>query len=241
MCCYTAFSPITVTSYTRLRVNQISSCSLNTDRWKNYKQSVHLYWVWLPKACWRGFVPPILFLACFPLFFPIFEVLFSNLALYSRDLNLGGRSCCCTALSFSFVLKCADLNVYLVDGSSERGDKDASKITTYPPGAVRFDCELRAVQVSCGFHHSGIFICTYFATLFEKQNTVMWYNSRDYVTLQWYWWKMETFTHLVTASTGNLDMEMSTPGMAHCCPTCFDACLCDRSYTIYNITVHVKI
>ncbi|KAF3843349.1 hypothetical protein F7725_002198 [Dissostichus mawsoni] len=41
------------------------------------------------------------------------------------------------------------------DGSSERGEKDASKITTYPPGAVRFDCELRAVQVSCGFHHSG--------------------------------------------------------------------------------------
>ncbi|XP_040517341.1 E3 ubiquitin-protein ligase MYCBP2 isoform X30 [Gallus gallus] len=42
------------------------------------------------------------------------------------------------------------------DGSGERGEKDASKITTYPPGAVRFDCELRAVQVSCGFHHSVI-------------------------------------------------------------------------------------
>ncbi|KAJ8253382.1 hypothetical protein GJAV_G00212310 [Gymnothorax javanicus] len=42
------------------------------------------------------------------------------------------------------------------DRSSERGDKDASKITTYPPGAVRFDCELRAVQVSCGFHHSVV-------------------------------------------------------------------------------------
>ncbi|KAA8587942.1 hypothetical protein FQN60_001136 [Etheostoma spectabile] len=42
------------------------------------------------------------------------------------------------------------------DGSSERGEKDASKITTYPPGAVRFDCELRAVQVSCGFHHSVV-------------------------------------------------------------------------------------
>ncbi|KAG1945273.1 E3 ubiquitin-protein ligase MYCBP2 [Pimephales promelas] len=42
------------------------------------------------------------------------------------------------------------------DGSSERGDKDASKITTYPPGSVRFDCELRAVQVSCGFHHSVV-------------------------------------------------------------------------------------
>ncbi|XP_030643001.1 E3 ubiquitin-protein ligase MYCBP2 isoform X2 [Chanos chanos] len=44
----------------------------------------------------------------------------------------------------------------LKDGSSERGEKDASKITTYPPGAVRFDCELRAVQVSCGFHHSVV-------------------------------------------------------------------------------------
>lgn len=44
---------------------------------------------------------------------------------------------------------------FAADGSSERGDKDASKITTYPPGSVRFDCELRAVQVSCGFHHSG--------------------------------------------------------------------------------------
>lgn len=43
----------------------------------------------------------------------------------------------------------------LSDGSGDRGEKDASKITTYPPGSVRFDCELRAVQVSCGFHHSG--------------------------------------------------------------------------------------
>ncbi|XP_066843515.1 E3 ubiquitin-protein ligase MYCBP2 isoform X16 [Anser cygnoides] len=43
-----------------------------------------------------------------------------------------------------------------MDGSGERGEKDASKITTYPPGAVRFDCELRAVQVSCGFHHSVV-------------------------------------------------------------------------------------
>lgn len=53
---------------------------------------------------------------------------------------------------------CADHHltaICAVDGSSERGEKDASKITTYPPGAVRFDCELRAVQVSCGFHHSG--------------------------------------------------------------------------------------
>ncbi|KAE8626020.1 hypothetical protein XENTR_v10006480 [Xenopus tropicalis] len=42
------------------------------------------------------------------------------------------------------------------DEGREQGEKDASKITTYPPGAVRFDCELRAVQVSCGFHHSVI-------------------------------------------------------------------------------------
>ncbi|KAM9172750.1 E3 ubiquitin-protein ligase MYCBP2 isoform 15-T15 [Pangshura tecta] len=42
------------------------------------------------------------------------------------------------------------------DGSGERGEKDASKITTYPPGAVHFDCELRAVQISCGFHHSVV-------------------------------------------------------------------------------------
>ncbi|XP_075447064.1 E3 ubiquitin-protein ligase MYCBP2 isoform X9 [Ascaphus truei] len=42
------------------------------------------------------------------------------------------------------------------DESREQGEKDASKITTYPPGSVRFDCELRAVQVSCGFHHSVV-------------------------------------------------------------------------------------
>ncbi|CAO2591792.1 E3 ubiquitin-protein ligase MYCBP2 [Lemmus lemmus] len=42
------------------------------------------------------------------------------------------------------------------DGSGDRGEKDASKITTYPPGSVRFDCEVRAVQVSCGFHHSVV-------------------------------------------------------------------------------------
>ncbi|XP_077200064.1 E3 ubiquitin-protein ligase MYCBP2 isoform X19 [Paroedura picta] len=42
------------------------------------------------------------------------------------------------------------------DGSGDRSEKDTSKITTYPPGAVRFDCELRAVQVSCGFHHSVV-------------------------------------------------------------------------------------
>ncbi|XP_041440248.1 E3 ubiquitin-protein ligase MYCBP2 isoform X6 [Xenopus laevis] len=42
------------------------------------------------------------------------------------------------------------------DESREQNEKDASKITTYPPGTVRFDCELRAVQVSCGFHHSVI-------------------------------------------------------------------------------------
>ncbi|KAG8586249.1 hypothetical protein GDO81_005312 [Engystomops pustulosus] len=42
------------------------------------------------------------------------------------------------------------------DEGREQGDKDASKITTYPPGTVRFDSELRAVQVSCGFHHSVV-------------------------------------------------------------------------------------
>ncbi|EDM02456.1 pam, highwire, rpm 1 (predicted) [Rattus norvegicus] len=42
------------------------------------------------------------------------------------------------------------------DASGERGEKDASKVTTYPPGSVRFDCEVRAVQVSCGFHHSVV-------------------------------------------------------------------------------------
>ncbi|XP_043928839.1 E3 ubiquitin-protein ligase MYCBP2 [Protopterus annectens] len=46
------------------------------------------------------------------------------------------------------------------EGSGERGEKDASKITTYPPGSVRFDCELRAVQVSCGFHHSVVLMET---------------------------------------------------------------------------------
>ncbi|XP_063160584.1 E3 ubiquitin-protein ligase MYCBP2 isoform X9 [Candoia aspera] len=42
------------------------------------------------------------------------------------------------------------------DGSGDRSEKDPSKITTYPPGAVHFDCELRAIQVSCGFHHSVV-------------------------------------------------------------------------------------
>ncbi|XP_025027422.1 E3 ubiquitin-protein ligase MYCBP2 isoform X3 [Python bivittatus] len=42
------------------------------------------------------------------------------------------------------------------DGSGDRSEKDASKITTYPPGTVHFDCDLRAVQISCGFHHSVV-------------------------------------------------------------------------------------
>ncbi|ETE59092.1 putative E3 ubiquitin-protein ligase MYCBP2, partial [Ophiophagus hannah] len=42
------------------------------------------------------------------------------------------------------------------DGSGDRSEKDASKITTYPPGTVHFDCDLRAIQVSCGFHHSVV-------------------------------------------------------------------------------------
>ncbi|XP_068123978.1 E3 ubiquitin-protein ligase MYCBP2 isoform X12 [Hyperolius riggenbachi] len=46
--------------------------------------------------------------------------------------------------------------ITLKDESREQGEKDASKITTYPPGSVRFDSELRAVQVSCGFHHSVV-------------------------------------------------------------------------------------
>uniref|UniRef100_A0A8C2QA33 RCR-type E3 ubiquitin transferase n=1 Tax=Cyprinus carpio TaxID=7962 RepID=A0A8C2QA33_CYPCA len=50
----------------------------------------------------------------------------------------------------------------LKDGSSERGDKDASKITTYPPGTVRFDCELRAVQAIVHVHHH------YFGSIFDN-------------------------------------------------------------------------
>uniref|UniRef100_A0A8C6XHK3 RCR-type E3 ubiquitin transferase n=1 Tax=Naja naja TaxID=35670 RepID=A0A8C6XHK3_NAJNA len=42
------------------------------------------------------------------------------------------------------------------NGSGDRSEKDASKITTYPPGTVHFDCDLRAIQVSCGFHHSVV-------------------------------------------------------------------------------------
>ncbi|XP_045068074.1 E3 ubiquitin-protein ligase MYCBP2-like isoform X1 [Coregonus clupeaformis] len=42
------------------------------------------------------------------------------------------------------------------DGSSERVEKDPHKITTYPPRVVHFDCEMTAVQVSCGFHHSVV-------------------------------------------------------------------------------------
>ncbi|XP_072434050.1 E3 ubiquitin-protein ligase MYCBP2 isoform X14 [Chiloscyllium punctatum] len=42
------------------------------------------------------------------------------------------------------------------DANGERGEKDTSKITTYPPGALCLDYELQAVQVSCGFHHSVI-------------------------------------------------------------------------------------
>uniref|UniRef100_A0A8C6XJU4 RCR-type E3 ubiquitin transferase n=1 Tax=Naja naja TaxID=35670 RepID=A0A8C6XJU4_NAJNA len=57
---------------------------------------------------------------------------------YLRDKN--GRFSCLT----------------FVDGSGDRSEKDASKITTYPPGTVHFDCDLRAIQVSCGFHHSVV-------------------------------------------------------------------------------------
>ncbi|KPP60387.1 hypothetical protein Z043_121621, partial [Scleropages formosus] len=44
------------------------------------------------------------------------------------------------------------------DGNSDRSDRDSGKITTYPPGAVHFSCELRAVQVSCGSHHSVVLL-----------------------------------------------------------------------------------
>lgn len=93
------------------------------------------------------FFSPFVFLR--PLFPP--ALFFRGLC---RGFHLSGLK---LLLNFTLcsVLKCADFSVCLIDGSSERGEKDASKITTYPPGAVRFDCELRAVQVSCGFHHSG--------------------------------------------------------------------------------------
>lgn len=69
------------------------------------------------------------------------------------DIHLVSR---CPCLPFTACPSTRAHSLFCVtDGSSERGDKDASKITTYPPGALRFDCELRAVQVSCGFHHSG--------------------------------------------------------------------------------------
>lgn len=97
------------------------------------------------------FLPPFSFRFFFlrPLFPPalFFRGLCSGFHLSGLKLLLNFTLCS--------VLKCADFSVCLIDGSSERGEKDASKITTYPPGAVRFDCELRAVQVSCGFHHSG--------------------------------------------------------------------------------------
>lgn len=100
--------------------------------------------------------PPSLFRHAFPILSNFCWILFFPLALFSRTQqrypplwsDLATNPPCST-------LKRADFNVCIVDGSSERGEKDASKITTYPPGAVRFDCELRAVQVSCGFHHSG--------------------------------------------------------------------------------------
>ncbi|XP_059502488.1 E3 ubiquitin-protein ligase MYCBP2 isoform X6 [Stegostoma tigrinum] len=42
------------------------------------------------------------------------------------------------------------------DVNGERGEKDTSKITTYPPGALCLHYELQAAQVSCGFHHSVV-------------------------------------------------------------------------------------
>lgn len=99
------------------------------------------------------FSPPFLLSFFFSFLRPLFPpaLFFRGLC---RGFHLSGLK---LLLNFTLcsVLKCADFSVCLIDGSSERGEKDASKITTYPPGAVRFDCELRAVQVSCGFHHSG--------------------------------------------------------------------------------------
>ncbi|XP_032812561.2 E3 ubiquitin-protein ligase MYCBP2 isoform X3 [Petromyzon marinus] len=45
------------------------------------------------------------------------------------------------------------------EGDGEKGEKDASKTTTYPPGLLHFGFGLnepRAAQVSCGFHHSVV-------------------------------------------------------------------------------------
>lgn len=98
-------------------------------------------------AC-QYFTPSLFF------FFPLRHQLIS----LPRSLTVPRFTCCLkTSISSLAVLVCPlPHGLFCVtDGSSERGDKDASKITTYPPGSVRFDCELRAVQVSCGFHHSG--------------------------------------------------------------------------------------
>lgn len=107
----------------------------------------------------RRCFPPSLFWHAFPILSNFCWILFFPLALFSRTLQRCPPLWSDLATNHPYsALKRADFNVCIVDGSSERGEKDASKITTYPPGAVRFDCELRAVQVSCGFHHSGRFV-----------------------------------------------------------------------------------
>lgn len=150
------------TSYTGLRANQISS-SLFKGKSNHVKSPSICKGAGCQKPfCYRGVVPLFLFWHAFPLFFAIsfsslhHQPCFPGLC---RDLDLSGLTLLLHLTFVSFSTQTCWLECLpFVDGSSERGEKDASKITTYPPGAVRFDCELRAVQVSCGFHHSGTFI-----------------------------------------------------------------------------------
>lgn len=122
---------------------------------------------------------------CFGMLFPFLPPLLNPLfppAPFSRTLQRHPplRSEVATKPSCS-LFRYADFNICFVDGSSERGEKDASKITTYPPGAVRFDCELRAVQVSCGFHHSGRLI-----SLMTVSGQAAWYVCL-HIILRTYW------------------------------------------------------
>ena len=155
-------------SCTGLRVNQRSFSSLTTDKRKsNYmlnNQFFYLEWDWLPKPfCCQGVLSSFLFQHALPFLPPYFCILFFPQALFSRYLQKHPPLLSEVATKpFCSLVTSANFNICVLDGSSERGEKDASKITTYPPGAVRFDCELRAVQVSCGFHHSGRFISLMF-------------------------------------------------------------------------------
>lgn len=210
-----------------LRVNQASSSSLGTDRCSEVLCTTvcpsiiglvakslsvievlvppfyfSMLFTFLPVSLWVLFLPQL----CFPGF--------------CRDILLGSlKLLLLLNLTLCSLLKCADFGVSLVDGSSERGEKDASKITTYPPGAVRFDCELRAVQVSCGFHHSGRLFSLMAASgqspgqsCFRKLLLLLLQHYSYYFALQWCWWRMEMSTRLVMVNTGSSDTEMSTPG-----------------------------